>query len=147
VTIRDTFGLPALTGELTTDEGRSTFAYLDTKGLITAGIGRNLSTRGLTKAEIDYLFANDVENCCMVMDQQIPWWRDLPPAKQRVMVNLVFNMGWYAFSKFRVFLVAMKDHDYPGAAHQLENSDWYKQVKERGPRVVERLLAEPGAVA
>jgi GH24 family phage-related lysozyme (muramidase) len=147
MSLHDTFGLQKLTAELTLDEGKAAFPYLDTKGLMTIGIGRNLSTNGLTKAEIDYLFGNDVENCCMVMDQQIPWWRDLPSAKQRVMVNLVFNLGWYAFAKFRRFLAAMKAGDYPQAARELENSDWYKQVGDRGPRMVERLLTPPGVVA
>jgi lysozyme len=146
VTIRDTFGLPALTGELDIDEGKERFPYIDTRGNLTGGRGRNLSGKGFSDDEIDLMFANDVTECCRDLDAHAPWWRTLPQSKQRVMINLCF-MGWGSLSQFHKFLAAIQVQNYPAAAHELENSDWYKQVKERGPRVVERLLAEPGAIA
>lgn len=141
----DTLDLAALTAELTMDEGRRAFPYTDTKGYLSAGIGRNLTGKGFSPDEIDYLFANDVAECAATMDVQIPWWRKLPAAKQRVLVNLCF-MGWAKLATFTRFLAAMRIGDYRAAAHELEDSDWFRQVGERGPRVVARLLAT-GAVA
>jgi lysozyme len=146
VTIRDTFGLPALTGELTTDEGKCWAPYLDTKGILTVGIGRNLG-KGLSDDEIDLMFANDVTECCRDLDAHAVWWRNLSPSKQRVMINLTFNMGWPVLSQFERFLTAMHLGNWPEAATQLRSSKWYSEVGTRGTRVVERLLAEPGAVA
>jgi GH24 family phage-related lysozyme (muramidase) len=138
--MKDTFGLPALTAELTTDEGRRQFPYTDTKGYLSIAIGRNLTGRGLSADEIDYLFGNDVALCCDVMDREIAWWRTLPPPQQRVMINLCF-MGWGTLSQFTHFLAAMERQDWPAAAGELVNSLWYRQVAERGPRVVGRLLS------
>ena len=143
MTLKDTFDLPTLTAELTLDEGRRALPYTDTKGYLTIGVGRNLTGRGLAPDEIDYLFQADVADCCRIMDIKIPWWRTLPPAKQRVMINLCF-MGWGSLSKFKRFLAAMQKQDWPAAAAELENSVWYHQVALRGPRVVGRLL-EPDA--
>jgi lysozyme len=146
VTIRDTFGLPALTGELTTDEGREAIPYIDTRGNLSGGIGRNLG-RGFSSAEIDFMFTNDVAGCCRDLDAHAAWWRNLSPSKQRVMINLTFNMGWPVLSQFERFLSAMQLGIWPEAATQLRNSKWYSEVGTRGTRVVERLLAEPGAIA
>jgi lysozyme len=139
MTIHDTFGLAALTAELTTDEGRRALPYTDTKGYLSIGIGRNLTGRGLEPEEIDYLFSNDVGACCATMDRQIPWWRSLPPTKQRVMINLCF-MGWGSLSTFKRFLAAMQGQDWQEASEELVDSDWYRQVGTRGPRVVAQLL-------
>jgi lysozyme len=144
--INDTFGLATLTAELDTDEGTRQYPYTDTKGYLSIGRGRNLTGKGLAPDEVDYLFDNDVADCCATMDKQIPWWRTLPASKQRVMINLCF-MGWGSFSTFHHFLSQMQARDYLEAAHELEDSDWYRQVGTRGPRVVARLLAPPGAVA
>lgn len=143
MTVTDTFGLAALTEELTTDEGREPFPYTDTKGYLSIGIGRNLTGRGLDAGEVDFLFANDVEQCCATMDKEIPWWRGLPASKQRCMINLCF-MGWGSFSGFVHFLSAMQGGDWEGAAAELRDSKWYIQERSRGPRVVNRLL---GAVS
>lgn len=145
-TINDTFGLSDLTTELTLDEGRRALPYPDTKGNISIGIGRNLAGRGISEPEIDVLFANDLAECCATMDQNIPWWRTLPPAKQRVMINLCF-MGWGSFSQFHLLFAAMQRQDWPEAARQIENSQWYGQVRDRGPRVVGRLLGQETAAS
>jgi lysozyme len=140
----DTFDRAALTAELAQDEGRRQFAYSDSLGYLSIGIGRNISGKGLSPAEIDLLFNNDVDECCTTMDVHIPWWRKLSPARQRCMIDLCF-MGWSSFSQFVKFFAAMQAEHWSLAAAEIENSKWYGQVKDRGPRVVARLLAPDGA--
>jgi lysozyme len=144
MTLSDTFGVAVLTADLTTDEGREAIPYFDSRKHLTGGIGRNLG-RGFSDAEIDFMFANDVASCCRDLDANVSWWRKLPQQQQRVMLNLIFNMGWSTFSQFHLFLAAMQAWDWPRAAAELKNSPWWKEVKERGPRVVARLLATNGA--
>lgn len=139
MTINDTFGLVALTTELTLDEKRVAIPYFDTRHHLTGGIGRNLG-RGFSDAEIDFLFANDVADCCRSLDAHVPWWRTLPPTKQRVMINLCFNMGWTQFAQFKRFLGAMQGQDWQEAADELKDSLWFGEVHDRGPRVIARLL-------
>jgi lysozyme len=136
----DTFNRAALTAEMDTDEGHENFPYTDTKGYLSIARGRNLTGKGVSDAEIEFMFSNDVVDCCSIMDAHIPWWRTLPPSKQRVMINLCF-MGWESFSQFYHFLAAMQAENWTTAAAEIENSKWYGQVRDRGPRVVARLLA------
>lgn len=142
MTTSNTYGSEALRSELTQDEGREKIPYFDTRHLLSGGIGRNLG-KGFSDDEIDLMFANDVADCCTIMDREIPWWRTLPPGKQRVMINLCF-MGWGSFSEFTHFFAAMQAGDWHTAAAEVRNSKWYSQVRDRGPRVVGRLLASDG---
>lgn len=146
MTITDTFGLPALTDELTTDEKREPIPYFDSRHILSGGIGRNLG-RGFSPDEIDLMFHNDINAVIYDLDRHATWWRKLPPSKQRVMLNLDFNMGWLRFSGFVKFLAAMQAQDWPTAAAELRDSLWWKQVGDRGPRVVARLLAPDAAVS
>lgn len=136
----DTFGMPLLTDELTVDEGCPRYPYTDTRGCLSIGIGRNLTGNGLSVAEVNFLFANDVAACCADLDAHAPWWRSLTAIRQRVMINLCFNMGWSRLSLFTHFLAAMQARDWASAAYELRDSKWFEQVGTRGPRVIARLL-------
>lgn len=161
--LRDTFGFPFLTLELIADEGKRTRAYADTKGLLTIGIGHNISARPLTPLEVALfktgtiptdrditdqeimlLFQTDVGIAIDVLDGHAAWFRNLPQPQQRVMINLEFNMGWGKLALFRKFLAAMEVSDWTAAGDELKDSNWYKQVGLRGPRMIGRLS---GAVA
>src|SRR5262249_50349539 len=138
--MNDTFNLALLRDELTTDEGRRLQAYLATRGLVTIGIGRELTHKGISNAQCELFFTNDVTDCSPARDLHIPCWRGIPPIQQRVMINLCF-MGWGSFSTFKKFLAAMQAHDFETAARELQNSRWWQQVRLRGPRVQQRLLS------
>jgi lysozyme len=136
----DTYDGAQLLAELTEDEGKRVHGYVDTRGNITVGIGRNLTGSCLSDDEIMLLYDNDVAAAAGALDFSAPWWRSLPANAQRVMVNLCFNMGWATLSGFHLFLHAMQTGDWAGAAAQLKNSAWWAEVGERGPRMVARLL-------
>jgi lysozyme len=139
MTITDTFDMATLEDELVDDENKERLPYFDSRHILTAGIGRNLG-KGFSNDEIDLMFSNDVASACSDLDSHVPWWRKLPQPQQRVMVNLVFNMGWSRFSGFVKFITAMQSWDWNRAAAELRDSLWYRQVGERGPRMVARLL-------
>lgn len=141
----DTYGMPLLTEELTFDEGWKRFPYTDTRGCLSVGIGRNLTGNGLSGAEVDFLFANDIAACVRDLDAHASWWRTLTAIRQRVMINLCFNMGWSRLALFTHFLAAMQARDWASAAYELRDSKWFDQVGSRGPRVIARLLGTDGA--
>ena len=139
--MNDTFGLPELVIEITTDERRMSFPYLDTAFNVSIGIGRNLTAVGVSSDEIALMLQNDVSRAVAALDGRWAWWRDLPPAAQRVMVNLCFNMGAGGLATFDHFLADMETRNWKGAIAELQDSDWYTEVGERGPRTCARLAA------
>ena len=140
-----TFGMVELVDDLTTDEGMRLRIYVDTAGKVTVGVGRNLSDRGISHDEAGVMLLNDIALVAMQLDASQPWWRTLDAPRQRVMINLGFNMGVPTLNTFHQFLDLMQQHDWQGAAADLEGTKWYGQVGERGPRMVSRILAGASA--
>lgn len=140
----DTFDMAVLVADLTLDEGVVLKPYKDSRGILSIGCGRNLQANGIRRSESDFMLSNDIEACAAELDAGFSWWRTLPPAQQRVMLNLCFNMGYATLATFCQFLGLMKAQDFAGAADDLEGTAWYTQVGVRGPRMIARLT---GAVS
>lgn len=134
--------------DLLANEGYVPHVYQDTKGYWTAGIGRLLDRRkggGLSMEEAVYLARNDVRKAIGLLDKHLPWWKNLSPVRQRVMIELVFNMGIGDNSSgllsFRNTLPAIERGDYDTAATGLRNSKWAKDVGPiRSGKMIKMLL-------
>ncbi len=86
----------ALTEELRRDEGEVLHAYTDSEGYVTIGVGRLIDKRrggGISAEESAYLLGNDISRTETDLDARMPWWRDLDPVRQRVILNMAFNLG------------------------------------------------------
>jgi lysozyme len=123
--------------DLRHDEGERARPYRDTVGKITIGVGRNLTDVGLSPDEIDLLLDNDIARA-FALASSFPWFTGLDEVRQRVVINLCFNLGG-RFRGFHHTTAALARRDYDAAATQLQNSKWYRQVGQRGPRLVAML--------
>ncbi|MDN7676442.1 glycoside hydrolase family protein [Burkholderia oklahomensis] len=130
----DGFDRVALIAELSRDEGRRLKPYLDTVGKTSIGVGRNLTDVGISDTECDVLLSNDVDRTIAWLDRNLPWWRSLNPVRQRVVVNMAFNMGGRLLT-FTNTLAAMKRGDYVAAADGMLASKWASQVGARATRL------------
>ena len=122
---------PVLLAELRRDEGVVRHAYRDSLGFLTIGVGRLIDRRrggGLSEAEIDHLLANDVARVEAALDDRIPWWRGLDPARRRVLTNMGFNLGVEGLLGFRNTLRAVREGRYADAADGMMRSKWAGQV-------------------
>jgi lysozyme len=57
------------------------------------------------------------------------------------MANMMFNLGYPRFCKFKKMIKAVKDEDWLEAAEQMQDSRWYKQVTNRADRLILRMRA------
>jgi lysozyme len=130
-----TYDLTKLAAELTRDEGKRNKPYKDTVGKLTIGIGRNLDDRGLSDGEISVLLSNDIIICEADLDKNMPWWRQMSDVRQRVLMNMCFNLGISKLLGFKNTLAAMREGRYTDAAKGMANSLWYKQVGDRAKRL------------
>ena len=130
--------------ELTRDEGLRLKPYMDTTGHITIGVGRNLTDVGISQAEADYLLQSDIARTVADLDTHIPWWSTLDEVRQRVMVNMAFNLGVAGLLTFVNTLSAVKDGRYEEAGEGLTHSLWYRQVGPRADRLI--AMMKTGAV-
>lgn len=143
----------ALAAELRGDEGERLKVYDDATGKpigpgsVVMGnpsiaVGRNLSGRGLTLAESEYLLSNDMACCAAELAPTLPWITTLTPARQTVIYSLYFNVGLGNPARFEAkwpnFLAQMKAGEYAAAADNLETSQpWATQVGPRAHRLGE----------
>lgn len=128
-----------LTKQLIRHEGLRHKPYKDTVGKLTIGVGRNLDDRGLSEDECYYLLNNDIRSCAMDLDGALPWWRDMDEVRQRVLLDLCFNIGLTKLLKFRNTLASMEAGDYAAAAKGLRASKWATQVKSRADRLISMM--------
>ncbi|MBU9359756.1 glycoside hydrolase family protein [Burkholderia multivorans] len=127
-----------LKAELTLDEGRRSRIYTDTVGKVSGGIGRNLSDKGFRDNEIDLMYQNDIAETEAWLDRNLPWWRSLDPVRQRVLMNMAFNMQGRLLT-FVNTLAAIQRGDYAVAADGMLNSLWAKQVGARATRLASMM--------
>jgi len=127
-----------LIAALERDEGIRLKPYLDTVGKLTIGIGRNLDDVGISPREARYLLSNDLD-VALKAAKRFRWFGELDDERQRVIVNMVLNLGAEGFMQFRRMIAALSDHDYELAAAEAEDSKWFRQVGPRGERIVDTL--------
>nr|WP_175800921.1 glycoside hydrolase family protein [Burkholderia anthina] len=127
-----------LKAELSLDEGRKNRIYVDTVGKVSGGIGRNLTDKGFRDNEIDLMYQNDVAETEAWLDRNLPWWRSLDPVRQRVLMNMAFNMQGRLLG-FRNFLAAAQRHDWSTASAEMLDSLWARQVGDRAKRLASMM--------
>lgn len=108
-------------------EGIRQFPYKDTRGFITIGIGRNLTTKGLSKDECYNLLTNDLIACNFQL-LTVPAYISLDKIRKDVLIELCFNLGFVGLRKFKKMWSAIEQKDYNEAQKQLRDSLWAKQV-------------------
>ncbi|WDR90637.1 glycoside hydrolase family protein [Burkholderia ambifaria] len=127
-----------LKAELTRDEDRRYRIYTDTVGKISGGIGRNLTDKGFRDNEIDLMYQNDIAETEAWLDRNLSWWSSLDPVRQRVMMNMAFNMQGKLLG-FRKFLAAAQRGDWNVAATEMLDSLWARQVGDRAKRLASMM--------
>jgi lysozyme len=128
-----------LIAQLKVHEGVRDKVYLDTEGIETIGVGRNLKDKGLSEDEIDYLLQNDISEFKSGVQDTWSWWDSLDDVRQRVVVDMAFNMGLGGLSKFKKTLGHIEAGEYEEAASEMLNSRWAEQVGRRANTLSEMM--------
>ena len=123
-------------------EGFRRFPYECTSGKLTIGYGRNIEERGITKEEADFLCRNDVKFSIRELAGIFPNFIEFKDKQKAVLTDLMFNLGYSRFIKFKKMVSAIKDGNWIKAANEMRNSKWYVQVGRRGAELVNLLLEE-----
>jgi lysozyme len=150
-----TYDRAAMLEELVRDEGERLKVYRCTAGKLTIGVGRNLddvgifahetaalgitkgscARDGITKEQSRFLLNSDVDRVDRDLDRHLPWWRKLDPVRQRIMVNMAFNLGIGGLCGFKNTLAMIQGGNYASAAAGMMQSKWARQVGPRASRL------------
>jgi lysozyme len=109
------------------------------KGHPTIGIGRALDVQPLTKEEALFLVSSSLDRAEAALDRNLPGWRTLAEVRQRVLVSMVYQMGWGGVSGFPKFLAAVKREDFDAASAEMLDSAWHAQTPARAERLAKMM--------
>ena len=125
---------------ITKHEGLRLKPYTDTVGKLTIGVGRNLSDIGISNDEAMMLLSNDIQNVTDELNNNLSWFTNLDPVRQAVLLDMCFNMGWHTLSTFTTFLGMVESGNYSGAAADMLQTKWAKQVGIRAEEDSQMML-------
>jgi len=148
------------------NEGYSNKAYKDTTGNMTIGIGFNLDRPSSKKAienlgfnyydvrsgkvslrdsQIKTLFTNEALLAIKSAKVFVNNFDSLPHDAKLVIIDMAYNVGLPRLNKFVKLKAALENMDFKNAAREMQDSNWYKQVKSRGIRMVSMMANVPSA--
>jgi lysozyme len=119
-------------------EGLRLKPYRDSVGLLTIGYGRNLDQVGITADEAERMLEGDLRRAYYEA-ARLPGWDGLTPARQAVMVEMAYNLGYPRLLRFSQALGAVEAGDYDEAARQMLASRWAAQVGLRATTLAEQM--------
>ena len=125
--------------QLVDHEGLELNVYKDSLGIETIGIGRNLVDRGITKEEAYYLGNNDIGIVELELVAEFPIVSDLDAVRQRVVIDMAFNIGVPRLTGFKKMWAAIHCGDYEEAALEMMDSKWARQVGRRAERLSDMM--------
>lgn len=131
--------LDAMRSELIRDEAMKLKPYRDSVGKLTIGVGRNLDDVGISQTEAAHLLDGDIQRTADALDKAIPWWRNLDEVRQRVLLNMAFNMGIAGLLGFKHALADVQAGNYDSAAAGMLDSKWAQQVGQRAQRLADMM--------
>lgn len=149
-----------LKAQLVHHEGKRSKVYLDTEKIPTIGVGFNLNRRDakqrvetlgidfaklrsgsieLSDRQIESLLEEDINSAIKDCKSLFPELAELSDVRQRVLIDMTFNLGKARLSKFRKMRAAVKARDFRRAGEEMRDSKWYHQVKSRGKNLVSMM--------
>ena len=135
--------------ELENDEGVKYEVYNDHLGYPTFGIGHLVIESDpeygeevgtpISEERVISAFEDDVVGVLSDCETLYPDFGELPEDAQRIIANMMFNMGRTRLSKFKGMKRGVDNRDWEAAADEMVDSAWYRQVTNRADRLVVRM--------
>lgn len=133
------YDMTALEDQLIDHEGLELKPYQCTADKLTIGVGRNIEDRGITEDEARYLLKNDIKIVEDELLEKKPVVVGLDAVRQRVLVDMGFNLGIPTLLKFQNMWAAIEEEDFERAADEAMDSRWAKQVGRRAERLCQAM--------
>lgn len=130
---------PALVSQIEKHEGLRLKPYQDSVGVWTIGFGHNLNVP-ISVAAARQILADDLVIAHQLAQDIVPSFASLSPNRQRVVVDMAFNLG-NRLKRFKRMLAAIEAEDFDAAAYEMTNSVWARQVKGRA-RALSKMMRD-----
>ena len=141
--------IPVISSDLLRHEGLVYEVYLDSEGKLTMGIGHMIKVGDpefkkpvgtpVSEERVREAFKQDLVNAIRDVEDVFPEVGNYPDNVQRVLVNMMFNLGRPRFNKFEDMIEAVRQQSWKTAAEEMKHSKWHSQVKQRAVELEEMM--------
>ena len=135
--------------EIEADEGNVHEIYLDHLNLPTFGIGHLVRDTDpeygqdvgtpVSEERVNSCFDSDIQGTITDCKNLFDNFDDLPEEAQRIIANMMFNLGRPRLSRFLKMKQHVDNRDFISASEEMKNSKWYRQVTNRAERLCQRM--------
>ena len=131
--------------EIKSDEGLRLRKYKDSEGNWTIGYGHLMTPyevrtiEEITKEQADFIFGVDFHNAIIDCKRTFSSFYTYSDARQRALVNMMFQLGETRLRKFKDMLAAISMYDWETAASECLDSKYARQCPNRAGRVAKML--------
>lgn len=119
-------------------EGFEPLPYKDTVGKLTVGFGHNLDAP-MSEHLARLILKEDLKVAVRDLITVFPKVDTFTTNRKHALTDMCFNLGLSKFREFRRMISAIDHNDWNTAANEAQNSEWYKQVGNRGKKIVKML--------
>ena len=129
------------------DEGFRSEVYRDGGGVWTIGYGTTRlfgirvteQTSDLLEPIAREILRADLFKALINAQAVINNWSEQNSVRQEVLANMAYNLGRSGLAGFKKMILALEFNDHDHAAAEMKDSKWYRQVGDRGVRLVAHM--------
>jgi len=114
-------------------EGLRLKLYKDTKDLLSIGWGRNIEQCGISEAEAQFMFDNDMKDVMAQIEIKILFWNNLSDTRKVVLIDMAYNLKGrvQGLLKFKNMLEYSEKEEWSKASVEILRSKYAKDVPNR----------------
>ena len=130
----------ALIDDIKKHEGFSSVVYKCTAEKLTIGYGKRVKYLQVTEEQATEWLEEDLENLKYTLSGKYDWFLPAPQEVRDIVMNMNYQLGVSAFSKFKKTIKYISDKDYQGASTEMLDSLWARvQTPRRAKELSDRM--------
>ncbi len=132
----------SLIDDIKKHEGFSSVVYKCTAGYDTIGYGKRITYLQVTEEQATEWLEEDLENLKYVLSAKYDWFLPAPQEVKDIVMNMNYQLGVSAFSKFKKTIQYIANKDYEGASIEMLDSKWARDDTPRRAKELSDRLAK-----
>ena len=132
----------ALIDDIKVHEGFSSVVYKCTAGYDTIGYGKRIKYLQVTEEQATEWLEEDLENLKYTLSGKYDWFLPAPQEVRDVVMNMNYQLGVSAFSKFKKTIKYIANKDYQMASVEMLDSKWARDDTPRRAKELSDRLAK-----
>jgi|TARA_B100000073_G_scaffold254588_1_gene214606 lysozyme len=132
----------ALIDDIKKHEGFSSVVYKCTAGYDTIGYGKRIKYLQVTEEQATEWLKEDLENLKYTLSTRYSWFLSAPQEVKDIVINMNYQLGVSAFSKFKKTIKYIANKDYQMASVEMLDSKWARNDTPRRAKELSDRMAK-----